>query len=77
MLRMNRIGLTIRRTFKIYHRTKFISPPKMPNPWECCGDDCPHCVWTTYFEDIENYNKIKKQIIKKQIRIKNPVSIIR
>ena len=25
---------------------------KMPEPWECCGDSCPNCVWTIYFEEI-------------------------
>ena len=36
--------------------------PVSPEPWECCGDDCPNCVWNLYFIDLENYNKkIDKQ----------------
>ena len=36
-------------------------PPKEPEPHECCGDDCPNCVWTTYFEELEKYNKEKME----------------
>jgi len=34
--------------------------PKPPNYWECCGDNCPHCVWTTYFEELKKYKQIQE-----------------
>ena len=36
-------------------------PPRNPFPWECCGDDCPNCVWTTYFEEMIKYRKYMKE----------------
>lgn len=32
-------------------------PPREPFSWECCGDDCPNCVWTTYFEEMVKYRE--------------------
>jgi|APSaa5957512535_1039671.scaffolds.fasta_scaffold628810_1 hypothetical protein len=40
--------------------TKSTSPPKPPNSWECCGDNCPNCVWTTYFEELKKYKQIQE-----------------
>ena len=31
---------------------------KMPDPWECCGDSCPNCVWTLYFDDISKSSNV-------------------
>ena len=45
---------------------KKLCPPKMPQPWECCGDSCPNCVWTLYFKELEKYNKTKKKVQKKK-----------
>ena len=42
-------------------KIKLSLPPKMPDSWECCGDGCPHCVWITYFEDLETYNQTIKK----------------
>jgi len=42
-------------------KIKLPLPPKMPDSWECCGDGCPHCVWITYFEDLETYNQTIKK----------------
>ena len=69
---MFRLFTTLRKPLIKFNRLKYFEPPKMPNSWECCGDDCPNCVWTTYFEELEKYNKIRKQL-----RVKNPVSIMR
>ena len=32
-----------------------LSPPQMPFGFECCNDQCPHCVWTLYFEDVARW----------------------
>lgn len=37
--------------------TNHIKKPKIPKTSECCGDSCPNCVWTTYFTEIDNYDK--------------------
>ncbi|KAL4856989.1 hypothetical protein ACK3TF_002682 [Chlorella vulgaris] len=31
-------------------------PPTEPDPSECCGRGCATCVWTTYHEDLLQYN---------------------
>ena len=50
------------RLFSIFKKVKnFKPPPKPPNDWECCRDECRHCVWTTYFEDLKKHKENKKK----------------
>ena len=53
------------------NKPTILLPPKEPEPHECCGDDCPNCVWVTYFEELEKYKKnngeLKQLIWNKQI----------
>ena len=37
--------------------------PKPPELHECCGDNCPNCVWDLYFKDLEKYKKKKTEFI--------------
>jgi hypothetical protein len=37
------------------------SPPKEPDPHECCGNGCENCVWTTYFERLAEYEESVKR----------------
>ena len=30
-------------------------PPSEPGPDDCCGNDCPRCVWDVYFDRLEKY----------------------
>ena len=34
---------------------KELKEPKEPKSWECCGDSCPNCVWTIYFQERMRY----------------------
>ena len=70
MLKTSRLlFINIRKNLIRYNSSKNIPdkkplplPPKLPNSWECCGDSCPYCVWTVYFEDLEKYNETVKKI---------------
>lgn len=33
-----------------------LQPPTEPDPSECCGRGCAECVWTAYYEDVQQYN---------------------
>lgn len=47
-----------RRSFSIFNKvTHFKPPPKPPNDWECCGDQCRQCVWTTYFQELKKHKE--------------------
>nr|XP_016461458.1 PREDICTED: uncharacterized protein LOC107784789 [Nicotiana tabacum] len=35
-------------------------PPEKPLPGDCCGNGCVPCVWDTYYEELEEYNKLYK-----------------
>eukprot|EP00457_Paulinella_chromatophora_P008279 gb/GEZN01008310.1/.p1 GENE.gb/GEZN01008310.1/~~gb/GEZN01008310.1/.p1 ORF type:complete len:101 (-),score=9.96 gb/GEZN01008310.1/:1141-1443(-) len=38
-------------------------PPKEPvepDPSECCGNDCPNCVWITYFDELSLFQEYQK-----------------
>jgi len=36
---------------------KLLSPPDEPQPGECCGNSCPLCVWTVYWERLQAWEK--------------------
>ncbi|MED6107830.1 hypothetical protein PIB30_017912 [Stylosanthes scabra] len=36
-------------------------PPEKPEPGDCCGSGCVRCVWDTYYEELEEYNRLYKQ----------------
>lgn len=42
--------------------TNHLIPPKMPEPYECCGNGCDDCVWERYFEENTAYLKMKKRL---------------
>lgn len=31
--------------------------PKMPEEWECCGNGCDECIWSTYFTANAEYHR--------------------
>lgn len=35
-------------------------PPEKPFPGDCCGSGCVRCVWDVYYEELEEYNKLRK-----------------
>ena len=37
-----------------------LQPINPPNSWECCGNDCPNCVWNIYFNKLKEYNRLRK-----------------
>jgi hypothetical protein len=39
-----------------------ISHPTEPAVGDCCGRGCEECVWTTYWKDVGDYNKIVAEI---------------
>lgn len=44
-------------------RLQPMSLPDPPKQWECCGDDCPNCVWNLYFNELREYNRRRENII--------------
>lgn len=38
---------------------KRLEPPRMPEPYECCGMSCPNCVWITYAQEMQDYEEQK------------------
>ncbi|KAL1332964.1 hypothetical protein HN51_061731 [Arachis hypogaea] len=36
-------------------------PPEKPEPGDCCGSGCVPCVWDTYYDELEEYNRLYKQ----------------
>ncbi|KAK9054244.1 hypothetical protein SSX86_025322 [Deinandra increscens subsp. villosa] len=35
-------------------------PPEKPLPGDCCGSGCVRCVWDVYYDELEEYNKLRK-----------------
>lgn len=31
--------------------------PIPPKPWECCGGGCCPCVWDTYYDELDQWNR--------------------
>jgi len=52
---------TIPQSSKENIRLQPMIPPDPPKSWECCGDDCPNCVWNLYFNKLKEYNQLRKQ----------------
>lgn len=38
-------------------RARQLSEPVEPEPQECCGNDCPLCVWVVYWEQQQAWEK--------------------
>ncbi|KAK4532256.1 hypothetical protein CCYA_CCYA11G3113 [Cyanidiococcus yangmingshanensis] len=38
-----------------------LTPPKEPGPYDCCGNGCENCVWTTYYEKLKEYRESLKE----------------
>ena len=34
-----------------------LQPPREPEEGECCGNDCVNCVWTDYWEKLQEYER--------------------
>ncbi|PWA75353.1 oxidoreductase [Artemisia annua] len=41
---------------------KLPEPPEKPLAGDCCGSGCVRCVWDVYYEELEEYNKIVKDV---------------
>lgn len=41
---------------------QLISHPTEPAVGDCCGRGCEECVWTTYWKDVGDYNKIAAEV---------------
>ena len=37
-------------------------PPEKPDPGDCCGSGCVRCVWDVYYDELEEYNKLYKDL---------------
>jgi len=37
-----------------------LEPPRFPE--FCCGNNCKHCVWDIYFEELKAYNEKNNQL---------------
>ncbi|KAL1812546.1 hypothetical protein DCAR_0624783 [Daucus carota subsp. sativus] len=37
-------------------------PPEKPLPGDCCGSGCVRCVWDIYYEELDDYNNLVKNI---------------
>lgn len=35
--------------------------PQPPDPYECCGNSCDNCVWTVYWEALEDWERREKR----------------
>ncbi|KMS65415.1 hypothetical protein BVRB_036220 [Beta vulgaris subsp. vulgaris] len=31
--------------------------PMPPDPESCCGNNCPNCVWTVYWDELQEYQR--------------------
>lgn len=31
--------------------------PIAPKPWECCGGGCSPCVWDSYYDELDKWNR--------------------
>jgi len=40
--------------------TNSLEPPRFPE--FCCGNNCKHCVWDIYFEELKAYNEKNNQL---------------
>jgi hypothetical protein len=36
------------------------SPPREPDPGECCGSGCARCVFDLYEEELERYRAARR-----------------
>lgn len=45
--------------------TQHIKKPVEPRKEACCGDSCPNCVWTVYFEEKTTYEEKVKDTLNK------------
>jgi hypothetical protein len=43
--------------------TQHIKKPVEPKKEACCGDSCPNCVWTVYFEEKITYDEKVKNTL--------------
>ena len=43
--------------------TNHIKKPVAPSKEACCGDSCPNCVWSIYFEEKETYQRKVKDAL--------------
>ncbi|GJU79417.1 oxidoreductase-like protein [Tanacetum coccineum] len=41
---------------------KLPEPPEKPLAGDCCGSGCVRCVWDVYYDELEEYNKIVKDV---------------
>ena len=32
-----------------------LTKPEEPIPEDCCGNDCPNCVWIEFWEELDAY----------------------
>jgi hypothetical protein len=37
------------------------SPPREPDPSECCGSGCESCVFDLYWEALERYERAMRE----------------
>lgn len=37
-------------------------PPEKPLPGDCCGSGCVRCVWDIYYEELDDYDNLVKNI---------------
>ena len=45
---------------KTRHAPKVLLPPREPQMEECCGNDCPNCVWIQYASKLADYEEAMK-----------------
>lgn len=48
--------------------------PEAPEPYECCGNSCENCVWTVYWEELEqwNFQEHRRKLAEQQMKQPEP-----
>ncbi|GMI21035.1 hypothetical protein TeGR_g761 [Tetraparma gracilis] len=55
------------RSLRLSDPNQPIPRPKEPENEECCGSDCPNCVWIQYWERLQDYERRVSDPIDKSV----------
>lgn len=58
------------------HQTgPILKKPEEPDPNSCCGGQCVNCVWTVYFEQLQEYEEAMEKQAALQKEINNKLEV--